>query len=217
MLRPGEYLAKGQWLTSPNGICTAILQDDGNFVIYRQTRPDDRIVLWASSTMSSTVTRLCFGVIPRQLNLYGAEAQVRWSPQPGYEFAEDHVLRMGDDGNLAVLPEHANPYDYSEAVTRAWSTGTVVRLDTCPSTSYRLTCIGMRSYNDYRQYRDWANLTLRSKPSLKKWQIRLQLHRNGGNTSIQSRRQHTHRLVYGDAVWMERQGSCACSPPQWAY
>ncbi|KAH6891495.1 hypothetical protein B0T10DRAFT_595744 [Thelonectria olida] len=124
-LRPGEYLAKGQWLASPNGIYTAILQNDGNFAVY-QTNSSGKLLLWATSTMSDTVTRLCFGLVPRQLNLYGAGAQVRWSSQPGREYDSDNCLRIGNDGNLAILPITADPYDYSGKTNRAWSSGTAL-------------------------------------------------------------------------------------------
>lgn len=121
-LRPGEFLAKGQSLVSPNGLISATLQPDGDFVVTSRNSLG-KMTLWATGTKSDSVTRLCFGLVPRQLNLYGSGAQVRWSPQPGREYGADHVLRVGNDGNLAILPESASPLDYGPQTIRAWTAG----------------------------------------------------------------------------------------------
>lgn len=65
-MRPGEYLGKDQSFTSSNGIYRATLQNDGNFVLYR--KGPSRLVLWDTRTVSSAITRLCFG-LPSKIDL----------------------------------------------------------------------------------------------------------------------------------------------------
>ena len=48
-LRPGDTLRRGESITSPNGRFYAIMQNDGNFVVYDQGR-----ALWSSRTVGSS-------------------------------------------------------------------------------------------------------------------------------------------------------------------
>ena len=58
--------------------------------------------------------------------LYGANAETKWTPERE-EYSEDVVLIMGNDGNLSLIREKSNPYDYLPRNTaRLWSTGTIV-------------------------------------------------------------------------------------------
>ncbi|KAI9844336.1 MAG: hypothetical protein M1837_005640 [Sclerophora amabilis] len=123
-LRPGEFLGKGQSLTSANGQYAATLQNDGNFTLYRTESSSE--TLWASKTSASTITRLCFGLYPRELILYEQGAKSRWTPERR-EYDKNAVLLLGDDGNLSVVSEKADPYKYGDddGNTRWWSTGTI--------------------------------------------------------------------------------------------
>ncbi|KAK5994170.1 Mannose-specific lectin [Cladobotryum mycophilum] len=120
-MRQGEFLAKGQSLTSPNGKFTATLQQDGNFDLYYQLSESlGKSLFWSTVTTSNTITRLCFGKIPRQLNLYSAGAQVKWSPQAGREWDPGHVFQLGNDGNLCILPDGVDPSSTDGEDKRAW-------------------------------------------------------------------------------------------------
>ena len=45
-LLSGKTLTRGQQITSKDGKCVAIMQNDGNFVLYRKHK-----ALWASNTV----------------------------------------------------------------------------------------------------------------------------------------------------------------------
>jgi Clostridium epsilon toxin ETX/Bacillus mosquitocidal toxin MTX2 len=45
-----EFLSVDDYIESPNGCFFAIMQENGNFVVYRGTRDDQRAELWASNT-----------------------------------------------------------------------------------------------------------------------------------------------------------------------
>lgn len=48
-LTTGQYLSPGEFLVSPNGYALAILQGDGNFVVYKGSGPEDiQNLLWAT-------------------------------------------------------------------------------------------------------------------------------------------------------------------------
>jgi hypothetical protein len=51
-LAAGQSLAAGDYLASPNGQYCAVMQDDGNFVLYWGCLPDRLIgAMWASDTI----------------------------------------------------------------------------------------------------------------------------------------------------------------------
>lgn len=129
-MRPGEYLSKGLSLTSLNEVYTATLQNDGNFVLYEHRAGSSRLALWHTRTNSSAITRLCFGLYPRKLILYEQGAKFKWAPE-NREYDEDAILLMGNDGNLSLISEKADPYKYDEKNNekRWWSTKTVVSFD----------------------------------------------------------------------------------------
>jgi hypothetical protein len=123
-LRPGEFLAKGQWLTSANGLFTLTLQADGNLVLSRSA--DKNVAFWTSQTVSAEVTRLCFGLYPRRLVLWGRGAKALWEPKKE-DLSPEALLLVGDDGNVAILRTQDNPSDYSGAVNRIWASNTKVQ------------------------------------------------------------------------------------------
>jgi hypothetical protein len=53
-LASGQYLAVGDYLAAPNGQYFAVMQSDGNFVIYQGSDPDHQgAFAWNSATVSS--------------------------------------------------------------------------------------------------------------------------------------------------------------------
>lgn len=117
-MHPGEYLGKGRSLTSLNGVYTATLQHDGNFVLYQHRTGSNRLALWNTRTNSSAITRLCFGLYPRKLILYEEGAKIKWTPE-NREYDEDAILLMGNDGNLSLISDEK----------RWWSKETVVSFE----------------------------------------------------------------------------------------
>jgi hypothetical protein len=96
-LRAPATLTPGQYLRSTNGRYLAVMQTDGNFVVYGAGRP-----LWASRTQSGGASL----AIQRDGNLvmydmYGAPRWASRTAGAGLGF-----LVMQDDGNLVLYAAH---------------------------------------------------------------------------------------------------------------
>jgi len=53
IIRQDEFLSNDDYIQSPNGVFFAIMQDDGNFVVYRGSGPDDSHgPLWATNQLA---------------------------------------------------------------------------------------------------------------------------------------------------------------------
>jgi nucleoid-associated protein YgaU len=92
-LQKGEKLDVGQSLTSANGAYTAILQDDGNFVLYAGDQ-----AIWSTDTNGQAVVR---AEVQEDGNfvLYTADKPVWHSDTKG---AKDVRLVLQDDRNLVL-------------------------------------------------------------------------------------------------------------------
>lgn len=94
-LRANESLYKGQSIFSPNGKYEAILQDDGNFVLYK------RSPIWASNTdKHPDVVKLCMQY-DDNLVIYDEKNPI-WASNSWRQNGSDCVLVMQDDGNLVI-------------------------------------------------------------------------------------------------------------------
>ncbi|MHC5938126.1 hypothetical protein [Nostoc sp.] len=94
-LNRGEFLSPDQYLISPNQQYTAILQRDGNFVVY----DSDNNVIWASNTFDTQVNNI---VMQYDCNLviYDSNAIPTWAT-----FTATHSscsLQLQNDGNLVI-------------------------------------------------------------------------------------------------------------------
>lgn len=107
ILWQGESLFVGNYLVSSSGNCYAVLQDDGNFVIYAGTNPakfKPEFAIWSSKTNGKgygphTLTMQLDG----NLVLYDMEKRAIWAtgtnrPVP---HVENHVI-LDDYGNLRM-------------------------------------------------------------------------------------------------------------------
>ena len=113
-LRPGEELAQGESVVSPNGKYRLILQNDGNLVLYA-TASDT--ALWDSRTVGQSDRRL---VMQHDGNLVLYElplAQLKALWHSGTHDSPGAFLTVGDDGDLNIGLDDG---------TVLWSTGTAV-------------------------------------------------------------------------------------------
>jgi len=107
-LRSPAALSTGQYLRSSRGHYVAVMQTDGNLVVY-----DGGRALWASRTQSAGASL----AIQQDGNLvvYDIYGSPRWASRtPG---AGQGFLVMQDDGNLVLYAAHG----------AAWATGTYAR------------------------------------------------------------------------------------------
>ena len=98
---------RGQQLYSPNGKYRAILQPDGNFVLYSPNR-----ALWSSATCGTSVKSLAMQS-DGNLVLYTENSQALWHSRTWTRGVSR--LKMQDDGNLVV---------YNSSNVATWYTGT---------------------------------------------------------------------------------------------
>ncbi len=102
---------RGQQLYSPNGKYRAILQNDGNFVLYSPNR-----ALWSSTTWNTSVKSL-FMQNDGNLVLYNENRQALWHTNTWRRGVSRLVMQ--NDGNLVI---------YTNAGTPTWYTNTVGQL-----------------------------------------------------------------------------------------
>ncbi|ADG75034.1 NLP/P60 protein [Cellulomonas flavigena DSM 20109] len=90
----GQTLPAGQRLQSPNGAYEAVMQSDGNFVLYGPTG-----WMWQSGTSGTGATRLA---VQTDGNLVLYDAAGRWTWQSGTAGRGAGFLQVQDDGNLVM-------------------------------------------------------------------------------------------------------------------
>ncbi|KAJ8005044.1 hypothetical protein DPEC_G00142550 [Dallia pectoralis] len=93
----GMTLFKGDFLTSKDGRSTAIFQDDGNFVVYRNGK-----VRWASNTVNHEALYLVMQA-DGNLVIYTKQGPIWASNTCAKEIPSVHpFLRLTDEGNLVI-------------------------------------------------------------------------------------------------------------------
>src|SRR5579884_2941087 len=99
-LSAGASLASGQLLQSPSGKYTAVMQADGNFVVYQ-----GRTALWSTGTSSpgSTLAMQADG----NLVVYSAAHVAQWSSATNGQ--NNLSLWIQDDGNLVIYTADHRP------------------------------------------------------------------------------------------------------------
>ncbi|NJM33642.1 MAG: hypothetical protein HC850_01865 [Rhodomicrobium sp.] len=93
----GASMAPGQYLLSNNGRYAAVMQSDGNFVVYDGNRG-----LWASATENRGGTQLAIQG-DGNVVVYTADGGALWSTGTNGKGAS--TLIMQDDGNLVLYPD----------------------------------------------------------------------------------------------------------------
>lgn len=110
-LTPDQTLAAGSELASPNGQHRAVMQGDGNFVVYRASGTPK----WATGTDGRAIG----GIIMQgdgNLVMYDPNGAVWASGTDGHPGA---VVVMQDDGNLVIYDPNGTPL---------WATGTNITM-----------------------------------------------------------------------------------------
>jgi len=107
-LKEDERLNHGEQLTSTNGKYRALMQNDGNFVLYGSR------ALWASN---STGTGASFVILQRDHNVvvYDSFSSPKWASNTNGRGSGSTVLVLQDDGNLVL---------YDGAGSAVWASGT---------------------------------------------------------------------------------------------
>lgn len=95
ILNPGEILYPNQFITSPNGQYTLIMQTDGNLVIYRT----GGIPIWSSNTATG-INSFCVMQTDGNLVIYDYGGNYYWASNTGG--MNGSILVMQDDGNLVT-------------------------------------------------------------------------------------------------------------------
>jgi hypothetical protein len=90
----GQSLVTGESLTSPNGMCQAVLQSDGNFVGYCSGH-----VFWSTGTFGSHAVVFAFQS-DANLVLYGPPGHADWASST--RGSGGTRLAMQNDGNLVL-------------------------------------------------------------------------------------------------------------------
>lgn len=110
-------LGSGQTLISPNGSHRAVMQSDGNFVVYSSGKPK-----WSSGTAGNAGG---FVVMQGDGNLvvYPASGAAKWSSSTAP--AAKSVLVMQDDGNLVIYSQGGLPLWSSNGGRTGYSQDTV--------------------------------------------------------------------------------------------
>jgi hypothetical protein len=99
----GQSLAAGDYLASPNGQYCAVMQDDGNFVLYWGCPPDKLIgAMWSSDTVytSKTVDQSLSMQKDGNLVLY-RDGKPVWASNTAGK-SGNLFARMQDDGNFVL-------------------------------------------------------------------------------------------------------------------
>ena len=115
MLRSGEALKAGESLVSANRTYTAVMQGDGNLVVYGPRQA----VVWASNTGGKPPAPYIAAMqADGNLVVYGPNNAVLWAANTGGRPAGNYFLIMQDDANLALY-SGTQPANHSGAL---WST-----------------------------------------------------------------------------------------------
>ena len=93
-LQPGQTLNKGSEIRSLNGLYRAVMQEDGNFVVYRASK-----ALWASNT----VGKGDYVIMQYDGNLVVYNTSFKLEPVWASNTQNrGHSLLMQNDGNLVL-------------------------------------------------------------------------------------------------------------------
>lgn len=113
-LLAGQSLSNGQYINSPNGKYTLIMQTDGSLVMYRATDGSVRYSMEKHGTYAIMQTDGNFVEYAGTTPLWDTGT---WNCCAGY----DVYLEISDDGNLAVIKHFSSPsMSYAYAV---WEIG----------------------------------------------------------------------------------------------
>ncbi len=99
-------LSAGQKLTSPDGKYYAIMQYDGNFVVYYNS-PIGRVVVWHTYTAGNSGAFLALQQ-DGNLVVYSEKSKAIWYTRTGIRPFADYKLSLGNDGILRLTRKSNN-------------------------------------------------------------------------------------------------------------
>lgn len=106
ILKVGEYLASHDYIQSANRCFFAIMQDDGNFVVYRGWDPDHRGKdLWATHTHTGGVRdRKFYATLHPNGNFVVSDfsGMILWEHYERKDTSRNYYAILQDDGNFVV-------------------------------------------------------------------------------------------------------------------
>ena len=120
-LYSNETLQSGDELISKNGVYHAVMQTDGNFVLYFKNHYTAENSAWNSRTCQLSGYKLPFFLKMQNdgnLVMHDANAKPCWATNTYGKGQSPHKLQMQDDGNLVI-------YDANNTAT--WHTNTFKR------------------------------------------------------------------------------------------
>jgi hypothetical protein len=102
MIIAGESLKAGEGLLSANGNFKAVMQTDGNLVVYNNSGK----TLWASNTFTTNKTKLPYTAVMQDdgnFVIYNVKGESVWASQTWHSKPDDtYSLIMQDDGLLTL-------------------------------------------------------------------------------------------------------------------
>ena len=115
VISAGSCLKEGQYIKSGNGY-SAVMQKDGNFVLYSSGHWVSKNALWSSQTCGKGIGPFCLSMQKDgNLVIYDRNGTPTWASNTCNKGAYGHWLVMQKDGNLVL-------YDGKHKCT--WASGT---------------------------------------------------------------------------------------------
>lgn len=117
-IQSNKGLGQGERLTSTNNGYHAIMQSDGNFVLYNSLHMVSKNAIWASNTCNKQGFFPPYRLIMQDdgnLVIYDNNRNPVWASNTYHKGRPPHRLVMQNDGNLVI-------YDANNSPT--WATGT---------------------------------------------------------------------------------------------
>lgn len=115
------------FIRSSNQVYSAVIQGDGNFVIYDEVK---KMNLWSSGTAGKGTGPYRLAMQDGNLVLYDGQHRMQWSTNTKDTGKGPHKLRMDDDGHLRIYDSeknviwwrpHASIFDPSTPMTNGQS------------------------------------------------------------------------------------------------
>ncbi len=121
-------------LTSPNAYFNAIMQDDGNFVIYYNKATVGYTPIWATNTKTfSTLPHRFTLQTDAKLVVYSANNGVRWTANTVVK--NPTYLAMQNDGNLVLYDIATNAALWASNSNRCSGSSQCNSMGLCPITN----------------------------------------------------------------------------------
>lgn len=114
LLGVGDTLLPGEYLVSPDRTARALLQDDGNLVVYKKQADGSDKMVWATHTYDGNTLGKLLGaklIVQEDHNLvlYTKEGAPAWATNTHERGTGRATLALGDEGILVLVDEAEPP------------------------------------------------------------------------------------------------------------